>query len=829
MNMNVRARASGISIRTKLMVLLLGMAALGLLTIAAIAINSAQRASQNAQELSARMLRQQAEETLVQITGSTAKENDLILERVSREAAKVAAYAATLFTNPDEFHNPSFWSVFEHMRAGPDGQYSNPAEDVSSVFVPSTSTLDAQVRRDIEISAYLDLVLKPTLEGNPNVEAIYFATPRDVVRYYPNVNLGEVLPPDFRATQRVWYAGTLEKQHSAQQAWWTPAYLDATGLGVVTTAAAPVLDDAGDIIAVVGFDVTLTEMKSRIEEQEFLAGGYAFLIDDAGRAIALPDQGYSDILGRAPAADEFGTDLTAPNSAFEPIITAMLAGESGFKNIQLGNRELFVSYAPMTSAKWSLASVVEEGDVLASLSTLSQDMEASTRGLIFRWILPLSGAVIVAVILIGLYMTHQIVSPILQLASAAEEIRSGNWQAELPKNHRDEIGVLSEAFSGMVGQLHELVQQLEQRVAARTEALQRRATQLQTVAEIGRTAAALLDLDELLSQVTQLVSESFGFYHVGIFLIDDLREYAILRAANSQGGKEMLAHHHKLRVGHRGIVGYVTGTKNPRIALDVGEDAHHFQNPFLPETRSEMALPLIVGGELLGVIDVQSKVESAFSSEDVEVLQVLADQVAIALQNARLFRELQNNLRETRNLYKLYSQEAWSRKSSEKTIPSFEYDRVQVAKTSKKQLSAAVSEQLAHGQVVLLAGGDNGHHASIPKLIVPIMIQGQAIGFISLEKEKTGQRWSAEEIKFIESVTGQVSLTLENVRLLEETQFRAERERLVAEITGRMRETLNLESVLQTAVQEIGQALNLQEAIVSLNTVSGTGQDDENQ
>lgn len=825
--MKRRLLASRASIRTKLMVLLLGMAALGLLAIAAIAINSAQRASHNAQEVSGRMLRKQAEETLVQITRSTAKENDLILERVSRDAAKVAAYAATIFANPEAFHNPAYWSVFEHMRKGPDGQYSNSAEDISSVFVPSTSLLDAAVARDIEISAYLDLVLKPTLESNPNVEAIYFATPRDVVRYFPNVNLGEVLPPDFRATQRVWYAGTLDKQDHLQAPWWTPAYLDATGLGVVTTAAAPVVGDGGDLIGVVGFDVTLTEMKSRIEEQEFLTGGYAFLMDESGRAIALPVQGYEDILGRQPRPDEFGADLSTADSAFRPIITAMLAGESGFKNIQVGERELFVSYAPMSSAKWSLASVVEARDVVAGLSTLSQDMERSTRELIYRWILPLSGAVLIVVIVLGLLMTHQIVRPILQLASAAEEIRSGNWQVELPRNHQDEIGVLSAAFSGMVDQLHDLVQQLEQRVSARTADLERRANQLQAAAEAGRAAASLRDLDELLGQVTRLVSERFDFYHVGVFLLDDAAEYAVLRAANSQGGKEMLSHNHKLKVGQQGIVGYVTSTNNPRIALDVGEDAYHFQNPFLPETRSEMALPLIVGGELLGVIDVQSKAESAFSSEDIEVLQVLADQVAIALQNARLFQELQNNLRETRNLYKLYSQEAWSKKSSEKSIASFQYDRIRVSKAPKKQLSVAVLEQLAQGQIVLLSQGDNGNQPSIPVLIAPIMIQGQSIGFISFEKEKMDQAWSSEEIKLVETVTGQVSLTLENVRLLEEAQSRAERERLAGEITGRMRETLNLETVLQTALHEIGQALDLSEAVVTLNTVSDTVQDNE--
>lgn len=819
--------APGLSIRTKLMVLLLGMAATGLLTIAAIAINSAQRASSDAQEASGRMLRAQAEETLKQITTSAAKENDLVLERVSRDATKVAAYAATIFTNPDEFHNPSYWSVFEHMRKGIDGQYSNAEEDLSSVFVPASTPLDAQVIRDIEISAYLDLLLGPTLESNPNVEAIYFATPRDVVRYYPNINLGEVLPPDFRATQRVWYAGSLEREGPNHEPWWTPAYLDATGLGVVTTAAAPVVGKSGDILGVVGFDVTLTEMKSRIEGQEFLTGGYSFLIDESGRAIALPDQGYEDILGRPPLPDEFGADLSDTDSAFEPIIAAMLAGESGFKNIVAGDRELFVSYAPMMSAKWSLASVIEAQDVLASLSTLSQDMERSTRGLIFGRILPLSGAVLVVVVLLGLLLTNQIIKPVQQLATAAEEIRSGNWQVDLPKTHQDEIGVLAEAFSGMVSQLHELVVQLEERVAARTEDLERRAVQLQAAADVSRAAASLRDLDELLSQVTHLVSESFGFYHVGIFLLDDAGEYAVLRAANSQGGKAMLSHNHKLRAAQQGIVGYVTGAREPRIALDVGDDAHHFQNPFLPETRSEMALPLIVGGELLGVIDVQSKAESAFSSEDIEVLQVLADQVAIALQNARLFQELQDKLRETKNLYKLYSQEAWSQKSSAESIASFQYDRIQVSMAPKKQLSPAVIEQLAHGQTVLLSHGDNGNQTSPPRLITPIAIHGQTIGFISFEKEKTDQAWSTDEIKLVETVTGQVSLTLENVRLLDETQSRAERERLVGEITSRMRESLNLETVLQTAVQEIGAALGLDEAIVSLNAFAETAQDNE--
>lgn len=793
----------GISIRTKLMVLLSSMAMLGLATVAAIAVDTAQSASHTAQSLSGRMLRDQAEETLINITISSAKENDLILQRVSRDAEKIAAYAAEIFSDPDDFHNPVYWSIWEHMRTGPDGQFVNGAEDTSSVFVPFTTEITPEVIRDIEISAYLDLILKPTLASNPNVEAIYFATPRDVVRYYPNVNLGAVLPADFRATRRVWYAGTMEKGAIRRDAWWTPAYLDATGLGVVTTAAAPARDSQGEIIGVVGIDVTLTEMKSSIEGQEFLPGGYSFLIDDSGRALALPAQGYLDMLGRSPEPDEFGTDLTNSNATFKPVIKAMLAGETGFKTIRVGDKELFVAFSPVQSAKWSLASVVEVGQVLQSLHTLNQDMESSTRSLLFTRILPVSGIIYGLVILLGLIITNQILNPIRKLASAAEEIGSGNWEVNLPENQHDEIGVLARAFGGMTRQLHDLVSQLEGRVADRTKELERRAGQLQAAADVGHAAASLRDLEELLNQVTHLISERFNFYHVGIFLLDDAQEYAVLKAANSQGGQQMLANGHKLRAGQQGIVGYVAGTQKPRIALDVGEDAVHFQNPSLPHTRSEMALPLVASEELLGVIDAQSEIESAFSPEDIEVLQVLADQVAVAIHNARLFQELQNNLRETENLYKLYSREAWSKISAQRRTVAFAYDRVQVSQADKKHLSSQAIEQLNRGQLVISDKNKNGGPRSEPYIIAPIMVHGQAIGFVQFERQDPALNWTDEEITLLKTLTGQVALTLENSRLLEEAQLKAEQERLVGEITTRIRASNDRDQILQTALDEL--------------------------
>ncbi len=172
------------------------------------------------------------------------------------------------------------------------------------------------------------------------------------------------------------------------------------------------------------------------------------------------------------------------------------------------------------------------------------------------------------------------------------------------------------------------------------EETQRRATQLAAAAEVARDATAILDVDQLLDETVHLISEQFGFYHAGVFLLDEGEKFAVLRAASSEGGRRMLERGHRLPVGKVGIVGHVASTGEPRISLDVGLDAEHYAHSDLPDTRSEMALPLKVRGRVIGVLDVQSTQESAFSEEDVRILQTLADQLAAAIANARLFQEV---------------------------------------------------------------------------------------------------------------------------------------------------------------------------------------------
>jgi GAF domain-containing protein len=343
------------------------------------------------------------------------------------------------------------------------------------------------------------------------------------------------------------------------------------------------------------------------------------------------------------------------------------------------------------------------------------------------------------------------------------------------------------------------------------KSLRNRTQQIQTISEVARNIASAQDLEKLLSQVAQLVSDRFGFYHVGIFLVDEAKEYAELRATNSEGGKRMLARQHKLRVGQVGIVGYVTSTGKPRIALDVGEDSAHFKNPDLPLTRSEMALPLMGGGAVIGALDVQSERTNAFSQEDIELFSTLADQVAIAIINSRLYQETVQALEDSQQIHRQYLRQEWAKLTSELPIIGYDY-------TPKGMIpiyTGSVNDQdetLQPGKVIAVNLVENDKQVSILK--VPITLRGEVIGTIDL-KDESGEEWDEGSIATAEAVADQISQALENARLFEQTQRRADRERKVLEITSRIRSTTDPEAMIKIATAELQNALNARAKIIN--------------
>lgn len=372
----------------------------------------------------------------------------------------------------------------------------------------------------------------------------------------------------------------------------------------------------------------------------------------------------------------------------------------------------------------------------------------------------------------------------------------------------------TQQFSSSNQELNELRAHLEQQVEDRTAELAKRALQLEAVSSVARAIASVQDLDSLLPAITKLVSQQFGLYHVGIFLLDPQRQRAILRAANSQGGLRMLSRQHSLPLDSHSIVGDATSRGEPRIALDVGIDSAYFNNPDLPNTHSEMAIPLRVAGTVIGALDVQSTETNAFSKEEMSVLTTLADQIAIAIENARLFGETKKALHESQLMFEKYTQQEWSSFARQVKPSGFVFDGKHVVPldgNSKPELMKA-----AHQTSSL----------SIEKtsatIAIPIKLRGQTIGMLDI-RAKNGQRqWKQEEITMLEAAAERAALALENARLIESAQRRAARERAIGDISTRIGAVSNLESILQTAVEELGRKIGgATEVSLEINPTDG--------
>jgi len=346
---------------------------------------------------------------------------------------------------------------------------------------------------------------------------------------------------------------------------------------------------------------------------------------------------------------------------------------------------------------------------------------------------------------------------------------------------------------------------------AQARDLTRRTRYLEATAEIARDAASVLDPQKLLSRCVTLVSERFGFYHAGIFLLDPASEWAVLQAASSEGGQRMLARGHRLRVGKEGMVGYVTGQGQPRIALDVGDDAVFFENPDLPETRSEIALPLQARGEIIGALDVQSVEPEAFTEEDVAVLQTLADQVGVAISNARLFQQAEESLAAERRAYGELSGKSW--KELLHTQPDLGFIR------DGRGILPAGDVWRPAMEVALRTGQAALRNDSATSLAMPVKVRGQVIGVIDAHKPDGAGAWTTEEITLLRTLSDQLGVALESARLYQDAQRRAARDRLTGEITDRMRRTPNMDELMKTTIQELSAVLGTSRIFVQLSTL----------
>jgi GAF domain-containing protein len=356
---------------------------------------------------------------------------------------------------------------------------------------------------------------------------------------------------------------------------------------------------------------------------------------------------------------------------------------------------------------------------------------------------------------------------------------------------------------------------------ARTRDLARRSMQLQVAADISRDVIAVREFDELLDRAVNLVRDRFGFYHVALYLMDEQDEYAVLQAATGEAGRQMLEQGQQVDPEETGFISYVVNSGYHRLLFDVGDDAVSFENPLLSETRSELALPLRVGRRIIGAFDIQSRQEEAFDGDDVAVLQAMADQLAVAIENARLLSEMQQTLHQLEVASGLFTQDSW-RMSVQRGRQGvgYRYRRLGIERAVEPSPEAA--QAWADGHSVMLppqseVAGDGQEPVST--LAVPVKLRDQVVGVLNLSFED--QAIAPDTVSLIEEVANRLALALENARLLDETRQRAQRDRLIADITAQVRASMDVERILQTAVRGLGAALGTERAFIKLGGTEG--------
>ena len=805
---------SSLDLRTKIVIGILGTGFIALSILVVFVLYQTQQITSALSERLETSVKQLAEEQLKNTAAAQANQANQTFQDITQEVVSLSEHWISLDSNKPSLNQGSYWDAGTKLTQLDGGKYGNPATDMASVFVPARTPVDNSVITDLNISAYLDFYVPDILKTHPSLLAVYVINTKGVIRYYPNIKLASLLPADFDATQRPYYVISSPLYDPQRKPRWTIPYIDAAGGGLVVTVASPVYEN-DQFSGVVAADMKLGDVAKQISGLKFGQTGYAFMLDDAGRVLSMPPAGYS-MFGIKPEEmnkqEFFKQSILGLGSVqLQAVTKRMTSGGNGLLTVNVHGVDTYISFHPIPANGYSIALVVPVSElqgtiVLARNETQDQLRSASQVAAILLILL------LVISVAISFGLGRIIAAPIQRLTQAASQIAAGDLNIHATATTSDEIGTLANAFNTMTVRLRETLDGLEQVVEQRTNELfsanernERRAQQFESIARIARTISSTRDLNVLLSQITTAINREFGFYHVGIFLVDAAKEYAVLSAANSEGGKVMLARGHRLKVAETGLVGYVTGTGKPRIALDTGADAIFFDNPDLPATRSELTLPLRGGEEIIGALDVQSTEPNAFSAEDINILSTLADQVSIAIQNAKQFEQTRQALNESDLLSRQFVQSGWQQFTKHRNLVGIRHTGARASLLYKHD-----------GQEQTPFEETKSKRMRGSALSLPIRLRGEVIGSVDIHAPDN-RPWDQDELDIVTAIIERAAIAMENARLLAESQKRAAKERTIGEIASKISLQSDIDELLKTAAQELGRALPGAEIAVQFN------------
>ncbi len=631
----LRARLLRTSLRTRILAGIVTITFLTMFIVAASVFVSINNINIFVFEQFSQTTRDQAIQQLNNTVLNESQNFENFLAGITADLSITASYTADLLEKEDSLGQGAYWNAQEELELLSEGQWGNrSSEDPGSVLAPSSWQLTNEAATILNSTIYLDLIIPDLLNKNPELLALFYVSNQGVTQYYPNIGLASIVG-DFDPRERPYYQIYLGESGTERRFFWSEPYIDAALGGLVETNSVPVYDEAGKLQGVLGADVTITTITDRVTEFAFGESGYAFLVDPAGRFIAITEAAYDD-LGLA-AADVPEGDIPAltgfdVTTEIKPILANMLAGEQGVETFTRNGVERFVAYAPIESVGYSLAIIAPAPELLANYLAAESQAEAQQSAGWSRTILILV-IILVVVVVLSLLVSRTLTNPLTSLTQAAEKVSAGDFDVQVSVEAGGEVASLAGAFNMMTTQIRGLVDSLEDRVASRTQALQ-------VSTEIGSQLATILDPGQLVAEVVRQVQAAFHYYHAHIYVLNEGEQKLVMAGGTGEAGMAMLASGHSLRL-DQGLVGKAATTREPVLIPDVTQDANWLPNPLLPYTKAETAVPIIYGETLLGVLDVQHNVVGGLTEEDVRVLQAVAAQVAIALRNARLYDQAQ--------------------------------------------------------------------------------------------------------------------------------------------------------------------------------------------
>lgn len=614
----------------------------------------------------------------------------------------------------------------------------------------------------------------------------YYRSPDGTLEY---ADLGT---PEYDYFRKDWY--TLPKVSLTPVI--TKPYFDYGGGNIwMVTWSVPFFSKNGEFKGVATADIAFLQTQEIVNNIKVGENGYAFLMDSNGIILGIGENaGEYKVMSDSMVLAAY----TEKTFRWIELVSEMRAGKSGFIEATDPRGEpMLVAFAPVgLDTGWSLALAYPKAELTNTTSQLRSTLIGYT--------------IVVLVFFSALLFifTRSITNPLRKLTNftsrvSSETLRTGEqrFSEKILINTQDELEDLGNAFNQMAEDLRKSFGTLEENVEARTKDLAQLATELRTIAEVNREIAVIRDQNTLLNVSASLIRERLGFYHVGIFLIDERGEFAILRGASSISAEEMLSDNFKIKIGEAGAVGNVTVTGQAYIAQDADIDTLQTNYRYLPETRSQIALPLRSYNVTIGVLDIQSKTRSSFNERELQSLQVLADQLAAAIENAQLVQRLEGALSELSKANQSKTQEIWRSAGKRLSASAYEYDGLQI-RPVPQNISPELISELENGHPIVHSTADKN------TLLVPLTILGQVIGVVGLEQEDRSQQWTEEQIAIAQAAANRAALTLENARLFEESNRRAIKESTIFAATTRIGSVVSMENILQTTAEELEKVLS---------------------